>query len=343
MKKRVALILQPSLAASGGGAILSLIGDQLKKNNEVDLIYLVPLISDGVTKKSKIFILKCFIKAHLSRWKNRKFKIRIIYSLKKISNCYDKIIAGWVGDVSLLVSSGIPSNKIIHICQSIESWGGNSHDCYTAYTTRIDRLFVSEWMASRLACTTDYNALISVALRDHFLLHALPSSIEHRKYISYLSHPGWWKNSTEASILARILSEKLNLKIQTFGENKNGDFDLYIKSPDSMMVMNCLDKTRIFIALSFYEGMPIMVLEAIARGCIVILSNIPGHQEIYKKFNSKYIYIIDTAPLDYGSLDDLVNNIKIILNKPVNRSNKIEFYSHKNFMNRLGLALDALL
>ena len=44
-----------------------------------------------------------------------------------------------------------------------------------------------------------------------------------------------------------------------------------------------LNKSDLFVSLSLGEGMPIAVLEAMANGCLMLLSNIPPHLEIDKE------------------------------------------------------------
>ena len=63
-----------------------------------------------------------------------------------------------------------------------------------------------------------------------------------------------------------------------------------------------------FISASLHEGMPNAVLEAMAVGTPVILSNIPSHKEIIKKSKTQIGVIFKN-----NSFDDLRVKIKFVL------------------------------
>jgi glycosyltransferase involved in cell wall biosynthesis len=61
-------------------------------------------------------------------------------------------------------------------------------------------------------------------------------------------------------------------------------------------VYECLLNADVFISASSIEGLPIAVLEAMACGCVVILSDIPSHQEIADGVD--FIPLIPVSDLD---------------------------------------------
>jgi glycosyltransferase involved in cell wall biosynthesis len=58
-----------------------------------------------------------------------------------------------------------------------------------------------------------------------------------------------------------------------------------------------LRKSHIFILPSLYEGLPLTVLEALACGCRVITTKLPGCVEIYNTIGSDLIHMIDLPRL----------------------------------------------
>ena len=64
------------------------------------------------------------------------------------------------------------------------------------------------------------------------------------------------------------------------------------------------DETKYLISLSHYEGMPLFVIEALSRGCIAILSNIPAHKEIYERYPNQ-VLIVNHAPFNFNDIDKL--------------------------------------
>ena len=58
-----------------------------------------------------------------------------------------------------------------------------------------------------------------------------------------------------------------------------------------------LRKSHIFILPSLYEGLPLVVLEALACGCRVITTKLPGCLEMYNKIDSDLLHMIDLPRL----------------------------------------------
>ena len=81
----------------------------------------------------------------------------------------------------------------------------------------------------------------------------------------------------------------------------------FLGSIDRHLVYEELLKSDLYISSSSTEGLPVSVLEAMASGCPVILSDINPHVEIALKDTSS-IYLSKL-----GSIDSLVKNIQSIL------------------------------
>jgi len=77
----------------------------------------------------------------------------------------------------------------------------------------------------------------------------------------------------------QLLSKDLGLK----------DNILFTKHLSASAVWTLMKKSTIFISLSEYEGCPNSVLEAIACGCPLVLSDIPAHREILSKNQTKFV------------------------------------------------------
>lgn len=77
-----------------------------------------------------------------------------------------------------------------------------------------------------------------------------------------------------------------------------------------------LRKTHIFILPSLYEGLPLAVLEALACGCRVITTKLPGCLEIYNNVGPDLLHLIDLprlAETDIPYREDeteFINNIR---------------------------------
>lgn len=69
-------------------------------------------------------------------------------------------------------------------------------------------------------------------------------------------------------------------------------------------------RPRIFISLSKSEGMPNAALEALAAGCILILSDIPSHQRLASIF-PELIMLVSLDGIDIDVFDHTLNNILV--------------------------------
>jgi hypothetical protein len=73
-----------------------------------------------------------------------------------------------VGDLSQLLQGGIPSDRIVHICQSIETWANDTTSACVAYSSSIERWFVADWLANSLSSVTEKSYTIGNAISDLF-------------------------------------------------------------------------------------------------------------------------------------------------------------------------------
>ena len=67
-----------------------------------------------------------------------------------------------------------------------------------------------------------------------------------------------------------------------------------VNQPELAAIMK---KSHIFILPSFYEGLPLVILEALACSCRVIATTLPGVKEIAEKLQTRYINLVQTPRL----------------------------------------------
>ena len=60
-------------------------------------------------------------------------------------------------------------------------------------------------------------------------------------------------------------------------------------------------RCHLFVLPSFYEGLPLVLLEALASGCRLIVSDLPGCRELLAAFDSRQVAFLSLPPL--ASLD----------------------------------------
>ncbi len=294
---KLALVIQPATIASGGGQILRLVGQALAERHEVDLLYLTPSRAAGAG--ADLRTLKSWVKITRAMWHGERTARAV--STHQLDG-YDRIFAGWVGDVAQLLAGGIAPDRIVHICQSVETWAGDTASAALAYGVPLERWFVADWLADSLAATTVCPQFIGNAINDLFFQTPPAPKESARDHVTYLTHPGWWKNVTECAVVAETIAARAGLRLQTFGTSPTGREHVSLVRPDARGVLGCLDRTRFFVTMSFYEGMPLVAMEALARGCFLVLSDIPAHREIWRHVGDRHCRLLRSPPIHVSEL-----------------------------------------
>ncbi|MCG8642807.1 MAG: glycosyltransferase family 4 protein [Desulfobacterales bacterium] len=57
-------------------------------------------------------------------------------------------------------------------------------------------------------------------------------------------------------------------------------------------------KSHIFVLPSFYEGLPLVLMEALACGCRIVATALPGVKEIFDRHDSDLIHLLDLPALE---------------------------------------------
>jgi glycosyltransferase involved in cell wall biosynthesis len=66
---------------------------------------------------------------------------------------------------------------------------------------------------------------------------------------------------------------------------------------DQRELATILKQSHIFLLPSFYEGLPLVVLEALACGCRIVANDLPGIIEIFRNIRADYISLVKTPRL----------------------------------------------
>jgi glycosyltransferase involved in cell wall biosynthesis len=66
---------------------------------------------------------------------------------------------------------------------------------------------------------------------------------------------------------------------------------------DQQELATIMKQSHIFLLPSFYEGLPLVVLEALACGCRIVANDLPGIIEIFRKIQTDYISLVKTPRL----------------------------------------------
>jgi len=86
---------------------------------------------------------------------------------------------------------------------------------------------------------------------------------------------------------------------------------------------NLLRQSRIFILPSLHEGLPLVILEALACGCTVIATELPGIREIRRRLQTNRLIlvpsprVIDTNTTRLADDELFTNSLKMAIEQAI--------------------------
>lgn len=92
--------------------------------------------------------------------------------------------------------------------------------------------------------------------------------------------------SPEQKSLCLTLAEKL------------GDKVIYHGALSHDALGNLMRKSHVFVLPSFYEGLPLVLMEALACGCRIVATALPGVHEIFNVPHPQMVTLVDLPPLE---------------------------------------------
>ncbi|MFH1451632.1 MAG: glycosyltransferase family 4 protein [archaeon] len=233
-----------------------------------------------IAKKLKI---PCFLVTHapflekkLRSWKlNLAVLLYDIFIGRRIINNYSRIIAITKWEIPHLLKLGCRNDKIIYIPNGISDIFFKNKPP----SNRKDILFLG-----RIAPIKSLETIITA--------------------ISLL------KNPTIKLDLVGPAEEKYKEKLLSLIKKLKLEKQITFYPPvyDLSKKINILDKHAIFILPSKREGMPISLIEAMAREMVVISSNNDGGKEIIENGKNGFLF-------DIGNVEQLAEKLKLVLEK----------------------------
>lgn len=152
-----------------------------------------------------------------------------------------------------------------------------------------------------------YAGKLSQAKGVPWLLKAL-QLLPQKDFIFHLVGDGYGEEKNEIMSLAA----ELGPKIQVHGKLNQRQLAERMRQAD------------IFILPSFYEGLPLVLMEALACGCHIIATALPGISELFAEIKSDWVELIDLPemiaidkphPADEGHF---INDLMAAINKQFN-------------------------
>ncbi|WP_028581470.1 glycosyltransferase family 4 protein [Desulfogranum japonicum] len=154
-----------------------------------------------------------------------------------------------------------------------------------------------------------YAGKLSRAKGVPWLLRAL-ERIAHLPVHLHLVGQGTGKEDAEC----RMLADKLKCGVTLYGR----------VSQD--VLAHLMGKSHLFVLPSFFEGLPLVLLEALASGCRVVTTDLPGCCELLQGVDSNLAQLLELPPLQDvdnpfpEDMEKLTANLAEILERKINES-----------------------
>lgn len=91
-----------------------------------------------------------------------------------------------------------------------------------------------------------------------------------------------------------------------------------------------LKQIHLFLIPSFYEGLPLAVLEAMASGCVIVGSNVGGLKDLIEEGKNGYLLNDPRDVVGFSeAIDNLLKNRELMLSMSFNNIQKVQDYDIK--------------
>lgn len=222
-----------------------------------------------------------------NKWFDFRSNIDLTY-IKSVSNKYiedaDVVIATWWSTAYDMGDLSESKGKKINLIQGYENWEGAEDLLHSSYNMKgVTNIAVATYLKDIITKFTNKPVHIIPNAIDTNLFK-INNSIEHRTStaVCMLYSIQEIKGSKYGLEALKIVKEKYpELEVTLFGvcpEPENlPDWMKFYRNP--LNLSNIYNEHSIFISNSFTEGMALTPMEAMACGCAVICTDIPGHQE----------------------------------------------------------------
>jgi glycosyltransferase involved in cell wall biosynthesis len=145
-----------------------------------------------------------------------------------------------------------------------------------------DNLFYSDTKANPDPVQLVYAGKLSNAKGVPWLLRALQS----------IRSPAWQLNllgsgSGEEKEYCLGLAKELGEKVRVYGALSQKE------------LANVMRHSHILVLPSFYEGLPLVILEALASGCRIVATDLPGTTELLGNYDTDFLTLVRTPRLRF--------------------------------------------
>jgi len=154
--------------------------------------------------------------------------------------------------------------------------------------------------------------MVSNFLEDKYILKKKMKHFETVK-ILFVGRLSYFKGFHDLISLMELLKDNRHIELGVVGDGSletnipNYKNIEYLGSVDHKMMHEMYDDYNIFILPSYTEVFPLTILEAMARGLVIIVSDIPGMREIITEGRNGYLF----PPGDIEKMKEIILFLKV--------------------------------
>lgn len=202
----------------------------------------------------------------------------------------------------------------------------------TTLSLRFSNMYTVTSFADKSFLEGKFGHNIDIKIRPNWI-YANTSSLTKKRYKNRILCVGRLETQKNyLNLIRNVENSDYQLDIVGTGslrsEIVNLALDLDVKidllgSISNKELLNKYEEYRYFVLASYFEGNPKVVLEAMSKGCIPILSNIPNHIELVEHNINGIIF--DPLKMNMTEYLDILNSDDILSEKlSLNSANKVK-------------------
>ena len=174
--------------------------------------------------------------------------------------------------------------KFAHI-QDFENWSGTSEDIISSWRLPVHKIAVAQYLQDAIAQHTSIRASLLPYGIDFKLFYPEnreePSSSD--LCIGALYNPAPRKRFQDViKVVSRLKDQGITISLELFGTDPAPDLSIpyrYTQLPDKESHRKLYNRCHVWLALSEQEGLHIPPMEAMACGCVPIVTDIGGMRD----------------------------------------------------------------
>ncbi|MGX9688332.1 glycosyltransferase family 4 protein [Deinococcus wulumuqiensis] len=286
----------------------------VRAGHEVSIVHgaIFDIKDKGIKKYLRKFryIQRLLDKSYIPKWFKIDKRVKMIWSIN-LDNIFipdgDFVFATSWHTAEWVNKYSKSKGKKYYLIQHYENWHNQEDRLIATWRMPLKKIVIAEWLKKVAVSLGEEAVIIPNGLDFSKFDLYLPQRNRNPMSVLIMYHIQDWKGFKDGVEALKIIRDKgFSVNVTAFGAYKPDryfpDWIDYFYLPDEHVLNQLYNSSSIFIAPSWTEGWGLPASEAMYCGCVLIATNIGGHQE----FMSDNVNALLSAPSDSTGL---ANNI----------------------------------